>query len=99
MAYDQVRAQAHAFLSHIKRSVDNFRQFAFIWKRMNRKFWNILYLDTPLFFIFHSCVCRYLYISWREISCFEQCTFREIHDNDIEEEIREAFRVFDREGL
>ena len=22
----------------------------------------------------------------------------EIHDNDIEEEIREAFRVFDREG-
>ena len=23
---------------------------------------------------------------------------REIHDNDIEEEIREAFRVFDREG-
>ena len=27
------------------------------------------------------------------------CRFsREIHDNDIEEEIREAFRVFDREG-
>ena len=24
--------------------------------------------------------------------------YREIHDNDIEEEIREAFRVFDREG-
>ena len=24
--------------------------------------------------------------------------FREIHDTDIEEEIREAFRVFDREG-
>ena len=24
--------------------------------------------------------------------------FREIHDGDIEEEIREAFRVFDREG-
>merc|ERR1739838_936937 len=23
---------------------------------------------------------------------------KEIHDNDIEEEIREAFRVFDREG-
>ena len=33
-----------------------------------------------------------------KISSFEQCTFREIHDNDIEEEIREAFRVFDREG-
>ena len=53
MAYDQVRAQAHAFLSHIKRSVDNLRQFAFIWKRLNRKFWNILYLDTPLFFTIH----------------------------------------------
>ena len=24
--------------------------------------------------------------------------FREIHDGEIEEEIREAFRVFDREG-
>ncbi len=24
--------------------------------------------------------------------------FREIHDQEIEEEIREAFRVFDREG-
>ena len=62
MAYDQVRAQAHAFLSHIKRSVDNCRQFAFKRKRMNRKFWNILYLDTPLFFIFHSCVDIYTYL-------------------------------------
>ena len=24
--------------------------------------------------------------------------FRDIHDDDIEEEIREAFRVFDKEG-
>ena len=33
-----------------------------------------------------------------KISNIDDFAAREIHDNDIEEDIREAFRVFDREG-
>ena len=32
------------------------------------------------------------------MSLIELVLIREIHDGEIEEEIREAFRVFDREG-
>ena len=51
--------------------------------------------------IWEVCRCS-IWLSWSQSKVKSPNQYaintREIHDNDIEEEIREAFRVFDREG-